>query len=89
MNKRIKNRIKTCKHIFVPDRVFVIIRPTIQFGGNLFRYYSVFVGQITIVNDRWPFIIALVIIIVNENIFASVDHFCFVCTDILKIFETI
>ena len=40
--------------IFVRDRIFVII--IIQFGGNLFRYYLVFVRQI---------IIIFVIVIVN------------------------
>ncbi len=42
--------------IFVRHRIFVII--IIQFGGNLFRYYLVFVRQI---------IIVFVIVIVNEG----------------------
>jgi len=41
--------------IFVLDRIFVIFI-IIQFGGNLFRYYLVFVQQIKII---------FVIVIVN------------------------
>ena len=57
--------------IFVQDRIFVII--IIQFGGNLFRYYLVYVRQIYNhfryrYRELRPFIIVLVIIIVNENI---------------------
>ena len=40
--------------IFARDRIFVIV--IIQFGGNLFRYYLVFVRQIMII---------FVIVIVN------------------------
>ena len=40
--------------IFVRDRIYVII--IIHFGGNLFRYYLVFV---------WQIIIIFVIVIVN------------------------
>ena len=46
--------IRLITGIFVRDRIFVII--IIQFGGNLFRYYLVFVRQI---------IIIFVIVIVN------------------------
>ena len=46
------NRFST--GIFVQDRIFFII--IIQFGGNLFRYYLVFVRQILII---------FVIVIVN------------------------
>ena len=60
--------------IFVLGQIFVII--IIQFGGNLFRYYLVFVRQIIIVFvivivNEGQSIIVLVIIIVNENITGS------------------
>ena len=52
--------------IFVQQ--FILVLAIIQFGGNLFRYYLVFVRQIIII---FAIVIVPVIIIVNENITGS------------------